>query len=64
MDHTITVQRTYSSDDPIPHDSKVTVMRMTLSGKVSMFIEQGDKADRIVAAERARLLGFMVVFGD
>ena len=63
-EHTITVQRTYQSDDPIPHDAKVTVMRMTFSGKVSMFIEQGDKADRIAAAERAKMLGFMIVFGD
>jgi hypothetical protein len=57
-EYTITVQRT------IQHDSKVTVMRMTLSGRVSVFLEQGDKAERIAAGERAKALGFMVCFGD
>lgn len=63
-EYTVTVQRTEQREDPIPHDAKVTVMRMTLAGKVSMFIEQGDKAARIAAGERAKELGFMVVFGD
>jgi hypothetical protein len=63
-EYTITVQRTIQEDDPLPHDSKVTVMRMTLSGRVSVFLEQGDKAERIAAGERAKALGFMVCFGD
>lgn len=63
-EYTITVQRTIQEEEPAPHDAKVTVMRMTLAGKVSMFIERGDKAARIAAGERAKELGFMVVFGD
>jgi hypothetical protein len=63
-EYTITVQCTSQEEEPIPCYSKVTVMRMTLSGKVSVFVEQGDKADRIAAGEHAKALGFMAVFGD
>ena len=63
-DHVITVQRVVESDDPIPHDARVTIMQMHINGKVTVRVEHGDKADRIAAGEYAKRLGFMAVFGD
>lgn len=63
-EHIVTVQKVVEKEEPAPHNANVTVMRMTFCGKVSMYFEQGDKADRIAAAERAHRRGVMVVFGD
>lgn len=64
MEHIITVQRVDAEAEPIPHDNPVTVFRMHFNGRVIVHFEHGEKADRIAAAERAKALGIMAVFGD
>jgi len=63
-EHTITIQKKVELEDPIPHDTFVTVCRMHFNGKVVVHVERGDAADRIKAAQVAEARGVMVVFGD